>query len=166
MKTKRWDTVCSVCTAGVSVVCMSSMAAAGAAASAGVAGMASMGSMSGTGDAPGSADGLSFLPELLERLGLGLLNSLPNEILQPLLVVLLTVTVGAAYVGNRGHGRSHALVLSRLSAVIMYLSIYVWMSDLLYLVSLAGLVGAGLLGLYLARHPRQALGEPTHVQAT
>ncbi len=157
---RRWDTVCGACTSGVSVVCMSSMAtafaAAGTAVGASAAGTAGMGSMSGmAGPVSGSAapTSLSFLPGLLESVGLGFLNQVPNEVLQPLLIVLLTITVTAAFVAYRGYGRPHALVLTVVSAVAMYGSIYVWMSDLAYLASLAGLIGAAVWGVYLARHP-------------
>ncbi len=155
MRVRRWDTACTVCTAGVSVVCMSSMAAAlaavGAAAGAGAASMAGMAS------AAGETTALSLLPRLFERLGLGLLDRLPNKILQPLLIVLLALSVGTAYLAYRGHHRPQALILAGASAVVMYVSIYVRMSDPLYLLSLSGLIGAGLWSIYLARHPQRVL---------
>ena len=43
----------------------------------------------------------------------------------------------------------------------MYLSIYVWMSDVLYVLSLIGLVGAGFWGLYLARRPTRVTAGAT-----
>lgn len=157
MNLRGWDTACSVCAAGVSVVCMSSMAAAlaaaGAAAGAGAASVAGMGSMTAMANDPASGTPLSLLPSLLERAGLGLLNQLPNEVLQPLLVVVLTVTVGASYLAYRGHRRPQAMVLTAISAVVTYLSIYAWMSDPLYLFSLLGLVAGGLWGLVLACRP-------------
>ena len=149
MRVRRWDTACTVCTTGVSVVCMSSMAAAlvaaGAAVGAGAASMAGMASTAGKGTA------LPLLPRLFDHLGLGLLNRLPNQILQPLLIVLLALSVGTAYLAYRGHHRPQALILAGASGVVMYVSIYVWMSDPLYLLSLGGLIGAGLWSLYLAR---------------
>lgn len=170
MKVTGWDTACSVCTAGASVVCMSSMAAAlaaaGTAAGAVAAGMAGMSTMSSTGGIASptvEAQALPLLPGVLERLGLGFLNGIPNEILQPLLIVLLTVSVATAYLGYRGHGRPYALALTLGSAVVMYVSIYVWMSDPLYLFSLIGLIGAGLWGMYLARHPALTSIEPSSV---
>lgn len=154
MKLRHLDTVCGTCTAGLSVVCMSSMAAAlaaaGAAAGAGAAGMGGMGAMGGAGgEASGQA--LSVLPGVFERLGLGAFNTLPNEVLQPLLVILLTLSVGSAYLAYRGHRRPHAVVLAAASSALMYASIYVWMSDALYVASLAGLVGVSLWGITLAR---------------
>ena len=154
MKSPGWQAVCSATTAVISVVCMSSMAAltaAGAAAGAGATSMAAMGSMSGMGAAPTSSAALPLLPSLLERIGLGPFNQLPNEVLQPLLVVFLLASLASAYLVYRGHGRPSALILTTLSGVLMYLSIYVWMSDVLYVLSLIG--GAGFWGLYLARRP-------------
>ncbi len=157
MRVRRWDTACTVCTAGVSVVCMSSMAAALAAA--GAAAGAGAASMAGMASAAGETNALSLLPRLFERLGLGLLNRLPNQILQPLLIVLLALSVGTAYLAYRGHHRPQALTLAGASAVVMYVSIYVWMSDPLYLLSLSGLIGAGLWSIYLVRHLQRVLSE-------
>lgn len=155
---KHLDAVCATCASGVSVVCMSSMAAAlaaaGAAAGAGAAGMGAMGGM-GASAADGAA---SVLPGLFEALGLGVLNRLPNEVLQPLLVVLLTASVGSAYLAYRGHGRPQALGLSAASAVAMYAGIYVWMSDALYLAGLIGTLAASAWGIVLVRPPRLAAG--------
>ena len=157
MKTPGWQAVCSATTAFISVVCMSSMAAAlaaaGAAAGAGATSMAGMGSMSGMGATPTGSAALPLLPSVLERIGLGFFTQLPNEILQPLLVVFLLASFATAYLAYRGHGRPAALILTALSGVVMYLSVYVWMSDVLYVVSLVGLVAAGFWGLYLTRRP-------------
>lgn len=154
---KHLDAVCATCASGASVVCMSSMAtalaSAGAAAGAGAAGMGGMGY--GASAADGAA---SVLPGLFEALGLGVLNRLPNEVLQPLLVVLLTASVGSAYLAYRGHGRPQALVLSAASAVAMYAGIYVWMSDALYLAGLIGTLAASAWGIVLVRPPRLAAG--------
>lgn len=159
MKFRGTNAVCSACAAGVSVVCMSSMATAlaavGAAAGASGAGMAGMGSTGGAAEAPSSMTGSSFLSVLFERLGFGALSRIPNEILQPLLVVLLTVATATAFLAYCGHGRPHALLLTAVSAAAMYSSIYIWMSDPIYLLSLGGLLGAGLWGIYLAAHSRQ-----------
>jgi len=146
MKTWAWGPVCNACTAGVSVVCMSSMVASlTATAVGGVAGMAGMESMATT----ERSSGLLFLPRLFDRLGLGFLNQLPNAILQPLLIVLLMASVGAAFITYRRHRRPHTLTLAAASALAMYFSIYVWMSDLLYLSSLLGQLGAGIWAMYL-----------------
>lgn len=120
-------------------------AALTATGAAGAAGMARMGSVAGT----ARFSVLLLLPQLLDRLGLRILNRLPNAILQPFLIVLLLVSVSAAYVAYRGHGLPQALVLTVASALAMYVSIYVWMSDLLYLLSLLGLFGAGVWAMYL-----------------
>lgn len=156
---KHLDTVCATCASGVSVVCMSSMAtalaAAGAAAGAGAAGAAGMSAMGGGAAGSGA---VSALPDLLEGLGLEFLNRLPNEVLQPLLVVLLTLSVASAYLAYRAHGRPHALVLAAASAVAVYAGIYVSMSDALYLAGLIGMLAASAWGIILAREPRLARG--------
>jgi hypothetical protein len=153
-KVKGWDTVCSVCTAGVSVVCMSSMgaamAAAVAAAGAGATGMSGMGSMGAT---QTGLSGSLRLTRFFESVGLGMLNQLPNAVAQPLLAALLVISVGATYIAYRGHRRPGALVLTLGSAIAMYTGIYIWMSEPMYFISLVGLVAAAIWGFFLARSP-------------
>lgn len=145
------DTVSSATSAGLSVVCMASMATAfaatGTAAGAGAAGLSGMAAM-------GSGGALSVLPVIFEAVGLGTLNHLPNELLQPLLIVSLGLSVGATYLASRRHGRRGPLLLSAASAVLLYLSIYAAMSDALYLVSFVGLLAAAIWGLWLGRATR------------
>ena len=148
------DAVCNACSAGLSVVCMSSMATAlaatGAAAGAGAAGM---------GGIAASGGALSVLPIVFDTLGLGALNHLPNDLLQPLLVVFLALTVAAAYAASRSHGRRGPLLLSAASAVLMYVSIYGVTSDALYVVSFAGLLGATLWAIALSRRTPRLIAE-------
>lgn len=153
-KIKRLDTVCSVCTSGVSVVCMSSMgavlAAAGTAGGAGAVGLAGMGSM---GASSTGASAFFIVPRFFDRIGLDFLNQVPNAVAQPLLVVMLTVSLVASYLAYRGHRRPYTPALTLVSSVAMYVSIYVWMSEPLYFTSLAGLLAAGALGIFLTRRP-------------
>lgn len=131
---------------------MSSMgaavAAAGAAGASGAAGMAGMGSM----DTPGGASSF-VIARLFDRLGLDALNHLSNAIAQPLLVALLTISLVASCLAYRGHRRLYIPVLTLASSVAMYVSIYVWMSEPLYFVSLGGLLAAGVWSIFLTRKP-------------
>lgn len=155
MKIPHTDAICTVCTSGVSVVCMSSMAAAlGAAGAAVGASVTGMGGMAAT--SSGTSSPTSALPGLFDWLGLGVLNTLPNEVLQPVLVVLLTLNVAAAYVAYRGHRKPHALALTLAAGLVAYAAIYVWMSDALYFLGLAGLLAAAAAGIYLSRAPAVA----------
>jgi hypothetical protein len=133
---------------------MSSMGAAIAAA--GATGMAGMGSMGGMGASQTGSPASSVLTRFFEAIGLGILNRLPNEVAQPLLVALLVISLGAAYIAYRGHHRPWALMLTLASAVVMYISIYTWMSEALYFISLGGLVVAAIWGVFLARNPGKA----------
>ena len=149
------SSACSTCAAGFSVVCMSSMAAAIAAATTAVgAGATGMAGMGGTGATLANPSAALWLTQFLETIGLGILNRLPNEVAQPLLAALLATSIGAACVAYRGHRSSGALVLTLGSALVMYNSIYAWMSELLYYLSLAGLVVAAIWGFFLARRTR------------
>lgn len=149
------SSACSTCAAGLSVVCMSSMGAAIAAAIATVgAGATGMTGMGGTGAALANPSASLWLTQFIETIGLGFLNQLPNEVARPLLAALLAISIGAAYVAFRGHRRSGALALTLGSAVVMYTSIYVWMSELVYFLSLAAMVLAAIWGFLLARGAR------------
>jgi hypothetical protein len=144
---------------------MSSMAvaltAAGVAAGAGASSMAQIGRMSGIGAAPTGSAARPLLPTLLDRIGLAFFDQLPNAILQPLLVVFLLASVATACLAYRGYGRPWALILTALSGVFMYASIYVWMSDALYVVSLIGLVAGGFWGVYLTSRPARLAARAT-----
>lgn len=149
MKVRSPEALAGGVTCCVSVVCMSSMAtavaAAAAATGAGAAGMGAMGGMSDTSSAT------AFLPRLFDAVGLGFLNHIPNEVLQPLLVVLLAASVGATYLSYRAHRRAAVLALAAAGALVMYLSIYAWMSEPLYFASLLGLLAASAWGTLLSR---------------
>lgn len=105
----------------------------------------------------GPETGLSgslWLTQFFESIGLGILNQLPNQVAQRLLAALLVISVGTSYIAYRGHRQPGVLVLTVASAIAMYVSIYVWMSEPLYFISLVGLVAAAMWGLFLARSPR------------
>ncbi|MBI4236337.1 MAG: hypothetical protein HY688_03160 [Chloroflexi bacterium] len=122
---------------------MGSMGAALAgASSAGAAGVASM---------SGMGSRLPFVSRLMEALGLGALNSLPDTVLRPVLIAVLALAIGTALVGFLGHRRPQVLLVTVLSATVTYPSIYLWMSEPLYIMSLAGMLAGGVWGVFLAR---------------
>jgi hypothetical protein len=139
------------------------LAAAGTAAGAGAMSMAGMG---GTGASSPTGSAFFLLPRFFDRVGLGVLNQLPNAIAQPLLVAFLTVSVTGGYLAYRGNRRPSSLALTVLSGIAMYVSIYVWMSEPLYLASLAGQLAAGVWGIFLAHGPRHMPGEPSPARRT
>lgn len=139
------------------MVCMGSMGAAavaaGAAGATSVAGMAGMGSMATMADstAPPAAATAPFLTSLLQQIGLGFLNQVPDSVLRPVFIVLLLLSISTAYLSFRSHGRPQALLLTALSGALLYSGIYLWMSELLYSVGLVGMLGAAVWGLVLAK---------------
>lgn len=154
---KQWDKASSIWntfTAGISVICMSSMGAALAVAGAGATGMAGMSAMSDTQTAPSAS---LLLARFFESIGLNILNQLPNEVAQPLLIALLVISVGVTYIAYRGHSRPGVLFLTLMSAIALYVSIYVWMSELVYFISLAGFTAAAIWGWVVARKPTKSL---------
>jgi hypothetical protein len=96
------------------------------------------------------------LARFFDRIGLDALNNIPNQVAQPTLVVLLTISLAAAYLAYRGHRKHHAVLLTFISSVALYAGIYVWMSDALFFPGLAGLLGAGIWGMFLGRGAQRA----------
>lgn len=156
-------TACSTCASGVSVVCMTSMGAAltaaGASAGASAASIASVhGSM---GHTAGTSSVFVAVAGFFDRIGLDVLNNIPNAVAQPLLVVVLAIAVVTAYLAYRGHRRPHALALILVSSAALYAGIYVWMSDALYFLGFGGSLAAGAWGILLSRKvPARGSGGP------
>ena len=124
------------------------LAAAGTAGGAGTVGMTGMGSM---GTSSSGASAFFIVPRFFDRIGLEILNQVPNAVAQPLLVALLTMSLVASYLAYRRHRRLYTPALTLASSAAMYISIYAWMSEPLYFVSLAGLLAAGVWSIFLSR---------------
>ena len=98
-----------VVAAGTSVVCMASMGAMVAATTAGAtAGMAGMGA------AAASTPHVPAITRALRAVGLGALTHVPNAVLQPLLIILLLIAIGAALWRARNAWTAQALALALL----------------------------------------------------
>jgi len=134
---------------GASVVCMASMGAMVAASTAGVtAGMAGMGA------AAASTSHVPAITRTLRATGLGALTHVSNAVLQPLLIVLLLVAIGAALWRARSARTTVALSLALLiiaAAVGLYASIYVTVSEGGYWITLAVLILASVLSSWSGR---------------
>ncbi len=134
---------------GASVVCMASMGAMVAASTAGAtAGMAGMGA------AAASTPHVPAITRALRAVGLGALTHVPNAVLQPLLIVLLLVAIGAALWRARIARTTVALSLALLiiaAAVGLYASIYVTVSEGGYWITLAVLILASVLSAWSGR---------------
>lgn len=100
--------------------------------------------------------GFPALVSILSAIGLGFLIN--DDILRPLMVVFLLVAILGLALGMRHHGRPWALILAILSAVTLYMSIYVSFNDVTAGLSVAGLVIASLLNVFLRR--RQLRNQP------
>lgn len=156
-RTGRVAAVCSCCTSGVSVVCMTSMVAAvaGAGASAGAGAASFMASSAHAAHAAGGSSVFAALASSFDRIGLGVLNRIPNEIAQPGLAALLTLNLVAGFLAFRGHRSPFPLIATLGSSVVLYGGIYVWPSDVLYFIGVGGLLLAAALGLVQSlRRPR------------
>lgn len=129
--------------AGTSIVCMGSMGAMAAGSTA--AGMSGMGAA-----ATSTAHGTPVLTRSLDALGLGALTQIPNTVLQPLLIVLLAITIASALWRALGARTTSAIVLATLtilSGIGLYISIYAFASTTGYWIALTVLVLASLLSL-------------------
>ena len=135
-----------VVAAGAAVVCMASMGAMVAATTAGAtAGMAGMGAAAAT------TPHVPAVTRALRAVGLGALTQVPNAVLQPLLIVLLLVAIGAALWRARSARTTPALALALLiiaAAAGLYASIYITVSEMGYWVALAVLILASLLSAW------------------
>jgi hypothetical protein len=125
---------------------MGAMAVASAASAA--AGMAGMGAATAT------AVHVPAVTRALQAVGLGGLTHLSNAVLQPLLIVLLLIAMGAAlwraWVARTGAAMALALV-TVVAAVGLYASIYLALSDTGYWLALAVLLLASVLSVWAGR---------------
>jgi len=136
--------------AGVaSVVCMASMGAMVAASTAGaMAGMAGMGAVAV------SMPHVPIVTRALRAVGLGALTHVSNAVLQPLLIVLLLVAIGAALWRVRSARTAQALTVALLivaAATDLYASIYVTVSEGGYWITLTVLILASVLSAWSGR---------------
>jgi len=138
-----------VVAAGTSVVCMASMgamvAATTASATAGMAGM---------GGAAASTPHVPAITRALRAVGLGALTHVPNAVLQPLLIILLLIAIGAALWRARSARTTPALTLALVivaAAVGLYASIYVTVSETGYWLALVVLILASILSAWVGR---------------
>ncbi len=134
---------------GASVVCMASMGAMVAASTAGAtAGMAGMGAAAAT------TTHVPAVTHVLRAVGLGALTHIPNAVLQPLLLVLLLVAIGATLWRARSARTIPALALALLiiaAAAVLYASIYITVSETGYWIALAILILASVLSAWSGR---------------
>jgi len=138
-----------VVAAGTSVVCMASMGAMVAATTASAtAGMAGMGA------AAVSTPHVPAITRALRAVGLGALTHVPNAVLQPLLIILLLIAIGAALWRARVARTTPALTLALVivaAATGLYASIYVTVSQTGYWLALVVLLLASVLSAWVGR---------------
>ena len=89
-------------------------------------------------------------PALLSILGaIGLSFLISDAVLLPLLVVFLLVTLGGLYLGVRHHGSWLAFVIGLISAMSVFIFIFVAFSRVLAGIGISGLVVASVLNVLL-----------------
>ncbi len=131
---------------GASVVCMASMGAMVAASTAGAT--------AGMGAVAASTPHVPAVTHALRAVGLGALTHVPNAVLQPLLIVLLLIAIGAALWRARVARTTPALTLALVivaAAVGLYASIYVTVSETGYWLALVVLILASVLSAWVGR---------------
>ena len=84
---------------------------------------------------------------ILSAIGLGFLIN--DDILRPLLIVFSPIAILGLALGMRHHGSPWAVILGILSAVTVYVFIYVSFNEVLAWLGVAGLVIASLLNVFL-----------------
>lgn len=91
--------------------------------------------------------GFPALLSILSAIGLGFLIN--DAILLPLLIVFLLVTLAGLALGMRHHGSPWALVVGTVSAAALSAFIFVWFNKALASLSIAGVVVASGLNVWL-----------------
>ena len=92
--------------------------------------------------------GFPALLSILSAVGLGFLN---DAILLPLLIIFLLMTLVGLAIGLRQHHRASALIVGIISAIGVFVFIFVAFNKVLAGVSVIGLVIASFLNVVLRR---------------
>lgn len=114
--------VAHVCSSSTSLVCMAQM---GATAATGGAVMGTMGAAATSGSVP-------LITSVFQSIGLGVLLTLPASFYQSLLVIVLGLTIVASYLSYKFHQKAGPFSLVIISSLLIYGSIYIFMSEPLY----------------------------------
>ena len=100
--------------------------------------------------------GFPALVAILSAIGLGFLIN--DDILRPLMIFFLLVAILGLALSMRHHGSPWALIVGILSAVTLYVFIYVSFNEVIAGLGIAGLVIASLLNVFLRQ--RQLKNQP------
>ena len=100
--------------------------------------------------------GFPALVSILSAIGLGFLIN--DDILRPMRIVFLLLAIFGLVLGMRHHGSPWALIVGILSAVTLYVFIYVSFNEVIAGLGIAGLVIASLLNVLLRQ--RQLRNQP------
>jgi mercuric ion transport protein len=100
--------------------------------------------------------GFPALVSILSAIGLGFLIN--DDILRPMMIVFLLLAIFGLTLGMRHHGSPWALIVGILSAVTLYVFIYVSFNEVIAGLGIAGLVIASLLNVLLRQ--RQLRNQP------
>lgn len=133
---------CSCCT---SVVCMAQMGTVAA------AGGASMGAMGAAASAS-----VPLLTRIFQTIGLGFLLSLPAILYQGLLLAVLAFTGLASYLFFRVHRKPWVFGLAVVSSVLLYSSIYVFVSEPVYWLSFGLMVVSAVASFRVGARERKS----------
>jgi len=93
---------------------------------------------------------------ILSAIGLGFLIN--DDILRPMMIVFLLLAIFGLALGMRHHGSPWALIVGILSAVTLYVFIYVSFNEVIAGLGIAGLVIASLSNVFLRQ--RQLKNQP------
>ncbi len=108
------------------------------------------------GAAAGGAIHVAFITQLLQNVGLGVLTQIPDTVLRPLFIALLVLGIIGAYLAYRTHRQIGPLILTVLASVMLYVGIYIVISDPLYYLGLAMLL-VGTVWNFLSHHSIRTL---------
>lgn len=136
-KSIKTKIICVCCSAGSTIASLGCMAIMGTSiATAGGVALSSMGAMSMNNNTT------NFASLFLNSVGLGLLTKVNLRTLEIILIILLLISIFSMYLSFRYHKNYYPLVLLILSSILIYISIFVTMSNILYHISVIGIIVA------------------------
>jgi len=97
---------------------------------------------------------LSSVGIFLQSIGLGFLTIIPDSILRPILIFVLTITVIGSYLSYRKQRKFIPFLLTLIGSVLIYPSIYILFLESLYYFSLVLLLVAIVLNLFYVKSKR------------
>lgn len=138
---------CACCNAGSTITSLGCMAIMSSTIAA--SGAVALGSMGAMGSMAASNSFSRFATIILNSIGLGFLTKVNLRTLEIILIFLLLIGIVSMYLSYRFHKNPYPLILSVISSILIYVSIFVIISTPIYYISLIGLIVTPIWNFYI-----------------